>query len=199
MINRNVIILTLVILIPAFAYTIDISTKIGGSTITYAEVGPYKKDNLYEIKSLLVGPAVYYRYKKVDLYNYFAYQLPNEVLFEDALGEDPTNYIEGKFFYGFNNNLGVIYPIELNIFTISPGVYFNFEYIYMKDQASGEEFIYSIMGNGVSLDLTLSFGKYIAIGASGGFAYNYLPLYDRGNDLLYSYSYFVAGIIELRL
>lgn len=197
--SKKIILIITLMLIPVFAFTIDISTKIGGSTITYAEKGPYKKDNLYEIKSLLVGPAAYYRFKYVELYNYFAYQLPNEVSFKDALGEDPTNYIEGKFFYGFNNNLGALYPIELSVFTISPGLYFNFEYIYMKDEASGEEFIYSIMGNGVSLDLTLNLGKYFAIGASSGVSYNYLPLYDRGTDLIYSYSYFITGVIELRL
>lgn len=192
------IILCLMFVIPLSIFSLDLSVRVGVSNFTYSEVS-YNKDNIYEINCLIAGPAVNFDLGKFKIYNFLGYQLPHKVTFKDALGEDPTNYIMGKFFYGFNNSLGVLYPFEVYRFTISPGTYINFDYIYLKDQQSDDEFIYSVLGNGISLDLDFSLTETFKIGGVGAIAYNYLPLYDTGNEFKYSYNYYFTFVVKLSL
>lgn len=192
------IILCLLITIPFSLFSLDLSARVGVSNFTYSEVS-YNKDNIYDINCLIVGPVVHFDIGKFKIFNFLGYQLPYKITFKDALGEDPTNYIEGKFFYGFNNSLGVLYPFEIYRFTISPGTYLNFDYIYLKDQNSNDEFIYSVLGNGLSLDLDFAFSDTFKIGGVAAMAYNYLPLNNTGNEFKYSYNYYFTFVVKLTL
>lgn len=194
---RRVVIVAL-FFIPACLYSLDIAVIGGISNFTYSEE-KFRKDNIYDISCLIVGPAVYIDMGKYKIFNYLGYQLPNEVTFIDALGEDPTNYIENKFFYGFNNKLGIVYPFEFSKGAVSPGAFINFDYIYLKDQSSNDEFIFSVLGNGVSLDLELYLTKKFSVGGVAAIAYNYLSLNDMGNEFKYSYNYYLNLLLKLRL
>lgn len=177
----------------------DLGLKAYGFNLTLVETGEYKKDNLYTFQGIILGPAYYYDIGNFQLYNFLGYQHPNKIVFEDALGEDPNNYIWNKFYWGVKNNLGVAYDLSFKHFKVRPALFFNFDYIYMKGLESKEEFIFSYIGNGLSLDLAYVYNSKVSIGATGGFAYNYLDLSGRDTELIYSYSWYIGGLLELRL
>lgn len=191
--------LLLFLLLGSSLYSYDLNLKVGSSSFVIAETGEYGKENLYTFENFLIGPGYYHKIGPIQLFTFLAYQLPTRVTFEDALGEDPNNQLENKFYYGLKSNLGVAYSLDYKYLRVKPALFFNFEHFYIEGLESKEEFIFSYIGNGASLDIGFTPTELLTLGASGGFSYNYIDLSFRDTDLIYSYCWYIAGVLELRL
>lgn len=167
---------------------LEVSLCGGMSKFTYVEISENLKEDMYEIDSFLVGAGVNQKISIFEMFTTVKAQLPYNVAFKDLYGTDSKNYLEGQFYYGLNLQAGVMYPIIDNKFRVKAGVLFNYDFFYFKDEAIniGTETVFSVLGNGIKLDLSYNLNNKYTFGANGSFDLNYLPLHKRGDEFKWS-------------
>ncbi len=187
MINRII----LVFFVSTIFYTVsalEVSLSAGMSKFTYVEISENLKEDMYEVDSFLAGVGVNQKIGIFEMFTTLKAQLPYNATFKDLYGTDSTNYLVGHFYYGLNVQAGLMYPIIDNKFRVKAGVLFNYDFFYFKDEAIniGTETIFSVLGNGIKLDLSYNLNNKYTFGATGSYDLNYLPLHKRGYEFKWS-------------
>ncbi|MGL1891106.1 MAG: hypothetical protein OCD02_05730 [Spirochaetaceae bacterium] len=199
--NLKVLFLIFVFFLSLGINSLEVGIEGGYSYFEYAEVGPNNKDDLYSIKSGLVGLFIKKDIFDLELITSIKAQLPFDLIFTDALGTDETNYLDSLYYYGLNAQLGFLCPIKLNNLIISPGILLNYDYFYFKESLSEPytEYSFSILGIGGELNLYLPLEQNIYLGIKSSGVLNLLPLNERSGDLLWSYNILTTLFISFIL
>lgn len=185
--NRiGLIVFLLLASVQLFSFEMGLSGGI--SKFSYIEISENKKEDLYEIDSFLVGITMNQRVSIIEFYSSVLAQLPYKVSLTDLYGTSPKNYLEGQFYYGLNFQAGVLFPIIESFVIFKAGAVFNLDYFYFKDESInvGNETVFSVLGNGIILDLSYPVNDHFSFGINSSYNINYLPLYSRGGEFKWS-------------
>lgn len=182
-------------------FSIDLSVHGGYSTFNYTEISENLKEDRYTINSAFVGAKVKKSLSKVEILAGASFHRPYEILFKDLYGDDPANYLMGMYFYGLNCQVGALYPVLNRRVKFSVGALFNFDFFYFRDQQNniGAEYYYSVLGNGLVLDLSYNVNKWLLIGLNSSFNINYLPIHQRGEEFKWSNNFIIGPYLSLVL
>lgn len=181
--------------------SLEIGLVGGFSTFRYLEVSENLKEDLYTINSGYIG----LRGEKSILDNFMliantTLQMPHEVYLEDLYGKDSNNYLDGMFYYGLNNQVGISYQLIKSRVELSLGVLFNMDFFYFKDleEDSGKQYYFSSLGNGVEVDFSIPISN-INIGILSSFNINYIPLHSRGDEFKWANNFRIGPYFSIEL
>lgn len=189
MINRNLLIFILTVSLFNRLYSFDIGLEAGVSYFNYAEVGVNNKDDLYTMRSSLVGFTFKKSLSIFELKTSLRAQVPFDLTFTDAFGEDDTNYLDTLIYFGGNLQLSLLYPIlqiGSSCFYIGPLI--NYDYFYFEDFIVGrdDKYIYSVVGIGICLDYLYHLTSNFSISLTGSYNYNILDTWTRDGTINWS-------------
>lgn len=194
--SRLSLITLLLILSVISGHAIDLGLTIGGSHFRYVEEGEDSKDDLFTFNSVDIGlnysMLLGRFYAQVEV----SAQLPYELTFRDALGTDDYNYLDDMFYFGLNSNLSIAYQfLDTDDVDLYIALLLNFDYFYMQDMVIvyGTEYIFSILGTGSELTVELPLNDSLYLDISGAYIFNFLPLYDRDADFMWSDNILVSA------
>lgn len=176
----------------------EIAVEAGISRFKYLEVSENLKEDLYKINSGIVGLRYKDRISVVDLVVSLNAQLPYEVFLEDLYGEDSRNYLEGTSYFGLNFQAGALYPVVESKVHVSAGLLFNFDHFYFKDTYNDPngEYVFSVFGNAIEIDLSYPINYGYKVGVTSSFAGNYLMLHERGDEFKWSYNMIFGAYVS---
>lgn len=186
---KNLLLLTVISIFVLPASALSLGFDIGHTSFRYAEVGDNSKDDLYSLNSILLGVNVGTSINRLNLKGSVSAQLPYDFTFSDAFGTDEANYLEYFYYYGLNTQLSLSYEvIHYNKISLFLGTFLNYDYFYFKDMvvSIGSEFEYSVLGLGPNLSVQVPLGTSLYLLINGSYVFDFLPLYSRGNDFLWS-------------
>lgn len=195
---NKVVILVLISLFSISIYGIDLGAEIGHSSFRYAEVGDNSKDDLYTLDSITLGLDISRFIKLLNIEGSLAAQLPYDFTFEDAMGVDETNYLNDFYYFGLNSQLSLKKQIVYSHYiSLSVVVLINYDFFYFRDLIIGshKEYFYSILGSGAGLSMEFPLNDNASFRINSSYIFNFLPLYDRGTEFLWSDNIFISGSV----
>jgi hypothetical protein len=201
MIYRSILFLSLFLSIITMN-AVDFGFKVGHSSFRYAEVGENSKDDLYSLDSVTLGLSGAVPLSFLDIKGTISAQLPYDFTFADAFGKDEKNYLDDLFYFGLNTNLSFGYQfLNSRNVDLSIAILLSYDYFYFQDQViePGSEFLYSILGAGSELTAEFPLRENIHFELNGAYIFNFLPLYDRGCDFMWSDNIIISASIVLEL
>lgn len=175
---------------------LDLGFTIGGSHFRYAEEGEDSKDDLFTFNSVVIGLNLNKQFGDFYTQGEVSAQLPYELTFTDALGTDDYDYLDDMFYYGLNTNISLGYWfLDSSDLAISIAFLLNFDYFYLQDMIIdyGTEYFFSVLGAGAELNLSLPLNDFLSLKVSGSYIFNFLPLYDRDADFMWSDNILVSA------
>ncbi len=177
-------------------HSADIGLEGGASYFNYAEVGINNKDDLYTIKSSLVGLTFRISLSEMYLKTSLRTQVPFDLIFTDALGTDESDYLETLLFFGGNFQLSLLYPLfENNIFDLYIGPLVNYDYFYFKDFVVGmdDKYYFSVLGAGACIEFLYHLNKSLSLNITSSWNFNFLEIGDRVGTINWSNNLLVSS------
>lgn len=199
---RKYIVLLLFLALCISISALDLGLELGFSTFRYAEIGENSKEDLYTFDSVILGVYVAKPINNFSLKASVSAELPYEFTFSDALGSDEKDYLDDFFYYGLNTRLSLEYmALKRDVYSLYLGVLLNYDYFYFEDMVItiGNKFIYSILGAGPGVRFNLHLSELASFQVNGSYIFNFFPLYDRGNDFLWSDNILISFGINISL
>lgn len=199
--KRHVLLFILTVSLFNILHSVEIGLEGGVSTFNYSEVGINNKDDLYNIKSSIVGLTFRNSLSTFDLKTSMRAQVPFDLTFTDALGTDDTNYLNTLLYFGGNFQLSVLYNLYQNQHTnLSLGPLVNYDYFYFEDFIVGldDKYIFSILGIGLSMNYLYLLKGNLFFDINGSWNYNFLEIGERVGTLKWSNNLIISSGLVYR-